>query len=207
MNRKFVRIFALMATVGFGACGDGTDILAGDLTEAEAQQLAGVLMSATFSSSASVPTQPAATAGGPLMTPFTFAAEIETTVQCPGGGSVDVAASVEVEGDDQTNAASIQYQQTQRHNACVATSDEGKTFTLWGNPSMNAAFTVDTNGQGVVEWAGSIEGIIDWESAGMEGTCSVDLAFSGRSEADVSAAADLLGTVCGFSIEQSLTIG
>lgn len=207
MNTKLVRIFALVASVGFAACDGATDILPGELTEAQAQQLAGVVMSATFSSSGSIPTQPAPTAGGPQQVPVTFAAEIETTLPCAGGGSVGVAASLEVNGDTESEAGNVDYQMTQIHDACVVTSEGGQTFTLWGSPSMNAAFTVNNNGQGVVEWAGSVEGSIDWQSSGIEGNCSVAMEFSGRDEAGASSVAQLVGTVCGFSIDQSMSIG
>jgi len=206
MNTRVVRVGILLASVAIGACGDSSDVVMGELTEGEAQQLAGVVMGATFSTSATVP-QPALGPDGPQAVPFTFANEIETTVQCDGGGVVGIAASLEVSGDTESEAASIEYQMTQIHDACVVTSDDGSTFTLWGNPTMNAAFTVETNGQGVIEWAGSIEGSIDWESDGREGSCSIDMAFSGRDEAGASSVADLVGTVCGFSIEQSMSIG
>jgi len=207
MSTKIVRIFALVATVGFAACDETSDVVLGELTEFEAQQLAGVVMSATFNSSSSVPQQPALSPDGPAAVPFEFATEIETVVQCPLGGVVDVAASLEVNGDTESEAANVQYSMTQIHDGCMATSEEGKTFTLWGNPSMNAAFTVENNGQGVVEWAGSIEGTIDWESDGFEGSCSVALEFAGRDETGASSAAELFGTVCGFSIDQSMSIG
>jgi len=58
-----------------------------------------------------------------------------------------------------------------------------------------------------VQWAGSIEGTIDWETDGREGSCTVQMEFSGRDEADVTKTAQMTGTVCGFSISQSVSIG
>lgn len=207
MARNFVRLIALVATVGLGACGDGSDIVMGELSEAEAQDLAGVVMVATFSSTGSVPTQPALSPDGPQAVPFTFAAEIDTTVQCPLGGNVGIAASLEVAGDTESSAGSVEYAMTQIHNACVVMSENGRTFTLWGNPSMNVAFTVQNNGQGVVEWAGSIQGVIDWQTDGREGSCSVAMEFAGRDEQGAQSVASMVGSACGFSIDQTMSIG
>jgi hypothetical protein len=206
MRTNFVRLSLLLASVAFGACSDSSSVALGDLSEAEAQQLAGVVMGATFSSSSTVP-QPAATPGGPQAVPFTFATEINTTEACPGGGTVGIAAALEVSGDTETEVASVEYQMTQTHDACVATSEDGRTFTLWGNPDMSAAFTVENDGQGVVEWAGSIQGSIDWETDGREGSCAVTMEFSGRTQAGAAAAASLAGSVCGHAIDQSISIG
>jgi hypothetical protein len=207
MNRNFVRIVALVASVGFAACGDSTDVVIGELTEAEAQDLAGVVLFARFSSTGNIPTQPALSPDGPQAIPFSFASEFEGVVQCDLGGSVNVAASFEASGDTDSEAGHVEYSMTQVHDACVVMSENDRTFTLWGNPSMNVAFSVDNDGQGVVEWGGSVQGIIDWETDGREGSCSVQLEFAGRTELDVSATASMNGTVCGFSIDHSMSLG
>ncbi len=208
MNTNLVRFGILLATIGLGGCGESTTVIAGELDEAQAQQLAGVVMAATFGSTGSIPQQqPALGPDGPQAVAFTFATEIDTSVQCAGGGVVDIAASLEVAGDTQSDAGSVEYSMTQIHDACIVTSDAGTTFTLWGNPSMNVAFTVENDGEGVVEWAGSVQGTIDWETDGFEGSCAVQMEFAGREEADVSAEAELMGSVCGFDIDQSISIG
>ena len=59
-----------------------------------------------------------------------------------------------------------------------------------------------------MEWQGSIQGIIDWETDGREGTCSVEMEFDGTQEVGTAAAAaSMVGTVCGFNIDQSVSIG
>ena len=206
MNPKHLRLVALVASIGFTACGDSSEILLGELSEAEAEDLAGVVLAATFASTASVP-QPALATNGPQAVPFAFASEIDGPVDCALGGSVNVAASFEVTGDTDSDAGSIEYSMTQIHDACIVSSENDVMFTLWGNPSMNAAFTVENDGQGLVEWAGSIQGIVDWETDGREGSCSVAIEFTGRTATGASAAAELLGTVCGFNINHSASIG
>jgi hypothetical protein len=206
MRTNLVRFSVLLASVAFGACSDSSSVALDELTEAEAQQLAGVVMGATFSSTSSVP-QPTAGPEGPQAVPFTFATEINTTEACPGGGTVGIAAAIEVSGDTESEMGSVEYQMTQTHNACVVTSEDAHIFTLWGDPDMSAAFTVENDGQGVVEWAGSIQGSIDWETDSREGSCTVTMEFSGRTQAGATAAANLVGSVCGFAIEQAISIG
>ena len=205
MNRKSFRIMALIGAVGFAACGETSDLVMDELSEAEAQDLAGVVMLATFNSTGSVP-QPAGVSG-PQAVPFSFAAEFDADVECPLGGLANVAASLEVSGDTESEAGSVEYSMTQIHDACVVMSESGRTFTLWGAPSMNVAFTVENNGLGVVEWAGSAQGSIDWMTDGREGTCAVQMEFDGRQEGEAALAAEMLGTVCGFSISQAVSIG
>jgi len=207
MNNNSVRILAMVASVGFAACGESSEVVMSELTEIEAQDLAGVVLLATFNSTGDVPQPPLPSAGGPQTVPFSFGAEFETVVQCPLGGLVNVAASLEVTGNTESDAGHIEYTMTQIHNACVVTSENGRTFTLWGNPDMSVAFSVDNDGMGVVEWGGSIQGTIDWETEGREGSCTVQMEFSGRDATDSAMTASMSGTVCGFSISQSLSIG
>lgn len=205
MNRNIVRIMALVGSVGFAGC-ETTDVVMGELSEIEAQELADVVMFATFSSTGSVPA-PAPEMNGPQAVPFAYASEFDGTVQCPLGGAVGIAASFEASGDTESEAGSVEYSMTQIHDGCMATSENDRTFTLWGSPSMNFAFTVENDGRGVVEWAGSVQGAIDWESEGREGSCSVQMEFAGRDEEGATASAQLMGTICGHTVSRSMSIG
>lgn len=197
---------ALIASVGFAACGESSDLEMGELTEAEAQDLAGVVLFAVFSGTGSVP-QPTQGVNGPQAVPFEFTAELETEVECPLGGVVAVTADVAVSGDTDTEAAVIDYSMTQVHDACVVMSENERQFTLWGAPSLGVELFVESNGLGVVEWSGSIQGAVDWVTDGREGTCTVALEFGGFQEGDAAVSAELAGTVCGFTISQSVSIG
>ena len=206
MNTKLVRLMALVAAVGFTACGESTDIVPGELTEAEATDLAGVVLFATFNSTGAVP-QPTPSAGGPQMTPFTFASEFEGEVPCAFGGVVGIAASFEVSGDTENEAGHVEYSMTQTPVACAVDSQEGRRFILWGNPNLSVAFSVDNDGAGVSEWGGSIQGTIDWQTDGREGSCTIAVEFSGRQEGEANVTANVGGTVCNMSVQHSLTVG
>lgn len=66
---------------------------------------------------------------------------------------------------------------------------------------------VEIDGVGVVDWTGAIAGAVEWVTDGREGTCTLSLEFSGHAEGDGVGSAQLAGTVCGFSISQSVSIG
>lgn len=207
MNRMTVRSMALVASVAFAACGESTDLVMGELSEVEAQDLAGAVLLATFSSTGEVPVQPAASADGPQAVPFSFASEFDGDVACAMGGMVNVAASLEVSGDTDSEAGHIEYSMTQIHTDCMAESEAGVVFTLNGAPDMNLAFSVDNDGEGVVEWGGSVEGGLEWITDGRMGSCEVDLSFEGRQVGEDAVSGALSGMMCGFQIARSFSIG
>jgi hypothetical protein len=196
-------MMVLAAGVALTAC-EETDLMPGELTEAEAADLAGAVMFATFSATGE---QPAPAPEGPAATPFTYDAEIATEVECPLGGSVAVSADVFVEGDTESEAVTVDYSMTQVHDGCGVMSENDRQFTLWGAPALELDLLVATDGLGVVEWGGSVVGAVDFETEGREGTCEVALEFDARLEAQESLDANLVGVVCGFQVSRSVTVG
>lgn len=207
MNIKLVRIAALVASVGFAACGESTDLVMDELSEAEAQELASAIMMATFNSAGALGQQPAPVSGGPQPAPIDYSYEFEGSVDCALGGSVAVAATLEVVGDTESEEGMISYTMTQVHDACAVKSESEREFTLWGAPSMVLDFSVANDGQGVVEWDGFVGGAIQWATDDRMGTCEIALAFTGHQAGDAALAADVAGSVCGFEVLEALTIG
>ena len=206
MNSRLVRLVALVACVGFAACGDSTDPVE-ELTELEAQELASALMMATFNSAGAVPQQPATSPAGPQTAPVEYSFDFEGSVDCALGGTVGVVATLDVVADTESEAGTIAYSMTQIHDACGVVSETEREFTLWGAPNMVLDFTVTNDGQGVIEWAGQVDGAIEWETDGRAGTCQVTLDFGGSQAGAAALAADLSGTVCGFEVDHQLTVG
>lgn len=206
MNPQSVRLMAVVASAAFGGCGGSSDLVMSELTEAEAQDLAGVVLVATFSSTGSVP-QPVPTANGPQLVPFEITIDIEMEVECPLGGVVAVTAELGVSGDTEGPGGRVDYSMTQVHDACVVISENQRQFTIWGAPSLGVDLVVEIDGVGVVDWTGAIAGAVEWVTDGREGTCTLSLEFSGHAEGDGVGSAQLAGTVCGFSISQSVSIG
>lgn len=207
MNIKLVRIAALVASVGFAACGDSTDLVMDELSEAEARELASALMMATFNSAGAMGQQPALAPGGPQLAPIDYSYEFEGSVDCALGGSVAVSATLDVVGDTESEEGMISYTMTQVHDECRVKGESEREFTLWGAPAMVLDFTVSNDGQGVIDWEGSVAGGIRWATDDRMGTCEVALAFSGHQEGDAGLAADVAGTVCGFEVLEELTVG
>lgn len=203
MRTNTVRTILLAASMGLVACGE-TDLIPGELSQAEAEDLAGVLMFTTLDATAS---EPAPAAAGPQLAPYVHEDAISTTVECPLGGTVAVSADVRVEGDTDSEAFAAHYGMTQVHHECGVASENDRRFTLWGAPDLTLDLLVGSNGQGVVEWGGSVVGAVAWVSDGREGTCEVSLEFSARVEAETSVDAEMAGVVCGFEISRTLTVG
>lgn len=207
MHKMSVRMLALTASVAFAACGDSTDLAMGELSQAEAEELAGAVAFATFNSSGDMPQQPAMGMDGPQAVPFEFSSDFEADVQCPLGGTVAVSASLIVTGDTETEVGAVSYNMGQVHDGCAAMSDDGTQFTLWGAPALELSFMVTSDGDGLVEWDGAIEGAVDWMSGDREGMCTVDLEFSGSREGDAAVNATLTGSICNRQITKTLLIG
>ena len=202
MIRNRIGLLTLVASIGLAACGDSTGPAVGELSAAESQSLGGAVLSAVFLTSASVPAPAPAPAGPALVT---YASEIDDTFSCAGGGSVGVAASAQVDIDDTSGDTQIQWSMTQIHAGCVVTGEGGQSFTLTGDPSMNVAFTVSTTSLGT-EWAGSVQGNVQWVTGQRTGSCLVDLEFGGSSTPSQGLTAEMLGTVCGFTIDHSFVV-
>ncbi|MGD8288380.1 MAG: hypothetical protein PVJ80_03410 [Gemmatimonadota bacterium] len=205
MRPNVVRTMALAASVAFAACGE-TDLPLDELNEAEAQELAAALVVQTFTTAEAGQPEAPATAGAQLA-PFSYDGSVETSVQCPLGGVVALAADVAVEGDTESEAVALDYSMTQVHDACGVVTDSERQFTLWGAPSLMLDLLVESNGQGVVEMAGSVVGGVDWATDDREGHCEVALEMEARIEAEVSVDYGMSGTVCDFEVSSSLVVG
>jgi hypothetical protein len=204
MHMKSVRFLALVASVAFAACGDSTDVVMDELSEAEAQELAEALLMTTFGNTGDVP-QPAT--AGPQTAPFQSSLEVDGEFPCPLGGAVAYDASLEISGDTESEAGTLSYEMTQVHEACVVASESEQQFTLNGSPGLTVEFLVDNDGQGVVEWSGSVQGAVAWAADDRSGTCTASFEFSGHQAGADSASGSMAGTLCGHSIQHQFSIG
>jgi hypothetical protein len=196
-----------MATLAFAACGDSTGVV-GDLTEAEAAELAAVLFTTVFTSAAAVPEGPA-TASGPQMAPYSYTREAELTVECELGGVVAAAAFLDAEGDTESEAGRLEYTMTLVHDGCTGASPNGVVFTLDGSPNVTVHLVAENDGQGNIVLESSLEGGIDWSAEGRDGgSCGIALAIYGEIDQNEGTIAfDVAGVICRLSIEESLSVG
>lgn len=202
-----LRLLALTATVAFAACGESTGLV-GDLTEEEAGELAAVVFTTAFMGAADAPEGQAAV-GGPLAAPYAYSQDVEFVADCALGGTLGVAASLEVEGDDESEAGRIEYTLTLDHQGCTAASPNEVVFTVDGAPSVTAHLIAENDGAGNVTVAGSLLGRVEWSAEGREGgVCEMSLQIDvAISEASEDIAFEAHGVVCGFSIDASAIAG
>jgi len=201
MKSYSVRLAALAAVFAFGACGE-TLTSTGDISEAEATALAGVIMENVIGNSGSIPSA----VNGPQLVPFEANTSVEFAAECPLGGTVAVMGDASVAGDTETEEFAVGYTVSHTHNACRAMGEDGSEFTLNGNPDLSLDMTVELVGE-TIDWDGSVDGAVDWMVDGREGTCVVDYQFSGAATLEQSVTANVTGTVCGFTVSQSFTVG
>jgi len=203
MTSKSVRVLTLLALTSVAACGE-TVLEPGDLSEAEAVDMAGAVLYATFASTMAPPQQQ----GGFAAVEYEYAADVATTVACPLGGEVAVMADVEVTGETETETVRVEYTMTQTHSSCVVQSEEGREFTLTGDPNLSFNLVVEADGmEGVIDWGGDVQGTINWSTDGMEGSCPVSFDFGGGIEGQsTSISGSMGGTVCGHEFNRSFSV-
>jgi len=202
-----VRLFALMATIAFAACGESTGLV-GDLTEEEAGELAAVVFTTAFMSAAEAPQGPAPV-GGPLQAPFAYSHDVEYVAECALDGVVGVSASLDVEGDTQSDAGRIEYLLTLVHQGCSAASPNEVVFTVDGAPDMTVHLVAENDGQGHTTVVGSLAGRVEWSAEGHDGgVCEMDLSLTGSiDETAGTVQFDVSGVICRFTVDASTTVG
>jgi len=193
---------ALLAVFGVTACGDSTDLVLSELSEAEAAELAGALVFAAFEGTGSV--QPPSSAQA---VPYEYTETVSGTVPCPLRGLVAYSATVTATGDTEQPGGSVTYSMTQEHDDCAVATENETVFVINGAPSLTLTFNVTDTGTGVVEWGGSLHGAISWVTGNRTGTCEAHFEFSGRQEGETVVVGGLGGTMCGHSVQQEFTVG
>jgi len=177
-------------------CAGPTDLVESELTEDEAPALAQVILFATFNSTSVIPARP----DQPIGT-ADWGMEFEAEVRCPRGGTVGLGASMTVSGlGDQAN-----YQLRQIHEGCAGAAT-GHQFSVSGGTPVLASVNVAHATDGRVAWTGSAEGDVLWTASGRSGRCSFRLDFAGARGGDPSPAVDLVGTMCGHVLAESVPL-
>lgn len=206
MNRSKVGLLSLLLVTGLAACDDATGPES-SLTQAEAEALAQVLLTQTFT--AGDPAGAAAPSGAaPVARQVVdFSNEVSLELPCPLGGSV--AADVSTSGtiDSTSGSANLQYTATQTHQSCqVQPEDAQEPFTLNGAPNITSTFQFSRSETGTFETTGSIVGSVEWTSGDRSGTCVVSLEFSGSGDDQGGLSFSLSGGVCSAQISQQVSV-
>ena len=199
-----IRTLALLAALAIGACGGDDPVSTTNLSEAEAQELAGAILTQGFSQAMTLNAgPPAQSADGPQM--VTFNETVEVTADCPLGGQLSLDGNASGDIDDQTGAGTIEYTMTLVHSGCVVPGDQGTQFTLTGNPSLVFTFDITTDGGDNTSFSGGFDGAVSFSTSDADGSCAMAYSFSGDTSAD-GFSFSTSGTVCGIDVSQNLTI-
>jgi hypothetical protein len=200
-------VMLLTASVGVAACGsdNGTEPTGDPLTQAEAEALAGILMSQSYQGA-----DPGAlpVADGPQLVPVSIETTVDVTVPCALGGGIAVHGTLTIVGDSDVEGGTIDYVVTQTHADCVAQDMENQLiFTLNGNPDMTTDLHLTSDPLGALTLDGGISGTLAWVTGDKSGSCGIEITFEGSADPGTGAASSLVsGMVCGVSISQQVTV-
>jgi hypothetical protein len=202
---------ALLALFGLAGCSDNSDDLTGVdfLTEAQAGGLANAIFMQVFEITSEVPDillapeqLNAAPQGAPV---FKF---ISATVECDGGGTVTVGASVDGDVDTTTGVYNVDLTVQQDYTACRLSGGQN-TFTLNGTPGLTHVGNLSSDVSGNVYASGTISagtGQIAWSAGGGGGTCAVALQYTGAVVANGTGSFSVSGSICGELYSQELDV-
>lgn len=205
MKSKATKLLALLGVFALAACGDDDPTGTSNLTEAQAQEVASAVFTSAFLAWSQIPQEPPAAADGPAMAPYSYDFSWEGTAACPGGGTTSLVATVSSSGDTETQAGSADIEFTSVHDGCVVQSASGP-IVLTGNPSVIVDLSYESDAEGNATFDGGINGALDYDFDGEDGTCAIAYSFSG-SIAGESTSFSVNGNVCGVSIQQQVNVG
>jgi hypothetical protein len=137
--------------------------------------------------------------GGPARAPVTVDLASSTVVDCELGGDVKVDATLTGEYDDETGAGDVILTVVKTHELCRRSLDDFEV-TFIGDPNITTVLELFSEGDGVVDIEGTIQGGFGALTGGRVAECGLDLTFSGVETADGQVSLTLTGEVCGRSI-------
>lgn len=196
------RVGSSLLVLAFGGlafgCGgnDSTGPEESTLSQAEAMQVFGEILSAVFSVGAGAPAQHTP---GPAATPTTLT--VDASSPCSGGGAIAVTGQYAWDFDQNGNG-SYTYDIVETPNACGVTAASG-SYLVNGHPNIHMSGSYSTASyQPTGSFQMTFEGGMSWStsSGGGTGSCSIslnyDLAWS-------TSHGSVTGSICGYTINQS----
>ncbi len=192
-------LFALL--VGLAACDDGEiTTVEQQLSQAEVAELLEVLAAVGSFNPGVTGSAPQGVAG-PQPVPFSFT--VEWSFGCPEGGTVAATGSTSGDTEGQSGGLEASYNATLTYTECRGTSDEGTTFEIDG--SLTTAIDFQLN-EDTFALQGTHTGTLAWTSDGRSGSCTLDLTFS-NTVTGTTQSSEVTGTVCGVTVNETVTVG
>jgi hypothetical protein len=151
-------------------------------------------------------------AAGSVATPGSVSAALTTfnntfdvTRQCPKGGSVELAGSINGTGDRTTHSLTVDATATRTDTDCAFEARNGGTITVNGNPNIVYAGHLNiVNAAFVGLQTQSHKGSFKWARTGGSGTCDVDVTSSFD---PATHTVTVTGMFCGHTINVTRTRG
>lgn len=207
MSRNKVGAFALLATVGLGACGDDGAGPGDTLSEQESAAMVAFILGESFGASGVQVSAQQVQDAPPLARAQVDFDESQTIVaSCPLGGSVVVEMDASGFYDDASAAFEIDATQVQTHDGCSGQGEQGFQFTVDGAPNLTTELymTQDESGQNATA-EGSIAGAVAWSAGDRAGTCTMNVQFS-MSTSPEAGNFTISGSACGHSMTRNVSV-
>lgn len=203
------KLLPLLTGVALAACGSDFTSSGDPLTEAEAGELAEVLVEQGFVGFAGSGPQQAPGAEAAAV-PFTFT--INESGSCDGGGTVSISGSASGNIDENNGTGNLSYDYTVTPNGCQVTTESQRVFTITGDPNIKVSGDLELT-ETLFDFTFGYDGKFQWTEGTRSGACGVDvtatieMTFSGTTGELISVTASMQGTVCGYTVNRSLTVG
>jgi hypothetical protein len=170
------------------------------LTAAEANSLSDVLSQLVGFFNPNMGASPATAAGLAAQQGGNF--NYNQTANCTNGGTVQVTGSYSYTST--ASGGNFSGSVTQTPSSCKLTSEDGRMFTLNGNPSLTMALTMSMNSTtGAYNGTFHETGGLNWGTGGRAGGCTIDINITYNVTAAGVASGSASGTVCGQSVNES----
>ncbi len=207
MRRRSSPIAAVaMATFLVAGCSDSaTEPENNNLTQEEAIAVFGEIVGALFEAAGGAMANDGGQFSAALMrdpaSAMVVDIDLDESVPCTNGGTIRVNGSIEMDVDENEDGT-YTYTFVQTPENCVVTTEQGSSFRVSGQPSiqMSGSFTIlDDEPVGLFEMA--FAGGLRWNAmnGGDNGSCTVDLDY-GFNMATLKGTAE--GRICGYDIDE-----
>lgn len=190
----------LIATAG---CDNDPLQITDTLTEDEASALATALFGLTLDASLS---GVGGSSDGPAAVPQQFETSFDVSGPCPLGGSLAVEVDMAGSFDPETEVGTFELDMLETHQSCVVADPEtGQEYTVSGSPNLLVEVDLAVEGT-AFDVTGGYGGAVDWATGTRNGTCVVELAFTGTGDTEVGAgSATISGSICGVDVSGSFS--
>ncbi|MEJ2540306.1 MAG: hypothetical protein P8188_10080 [Gemmatimonadota bacterium] len=212
MRGSKIGILTAVAGLALGACAETSTLpKEDDLTRFEASQMASFLIGRSFAATgvdvnAQTVADPDVDRLPLALARVTFDERHTLTGECPLGGSVEVAQSVDGFVDDETYESEINAAQTLIFLECAGEGSSGDfTFTLNSSPDVMATLSIAQDAEGLSTGSGAVTGAVDWTAGDRFGRCEIDFQFSMEGSAG-NASFSASGVICDISFSQTVAV-